>query len=55
MVFLFGVEIAVIPNQLTQAFFYFRPTKHKAVFGGNAVTVNGDALAAVPHISFRAV
>ena len=29
--------------------------KKEVVFGGNAVTVNGDALAAVPHIPLRAV
>ena len=55
MVFFFGIELAVILNKLPQAFFCLRPTQHKVVFSGNAATVNGDALAAVPHISLRAV
>ena len=55
MVFLFGIEVAVILNQLPQPFFHFRPAQNKVVFGGNTVTVNGDALAAVPHIPLRAV
>ena len=52
MVFLFGVEIAVIFNQLTHAFFYFRPAKHKVVFGGNAATVNGNTFTVMPCITF---
>ena len=55
MVFLFGIEVAVILNKLPQPFFRFRPAQNKVVFGGDAVTVNGDALAAVPHIPLRAV